>query len=247
MWGVIWASINGRTRTASVDAVAVSPRHKPTIPYTPAPTSWANSTAAMRSGVTFCSLLPPPTEKVRSASRGRSRETRSQAENTVSQPSSSVLAISSDNVIGWGVDLKAAQLSEIVRRVPGMAWATADAQDEQKASPLPPHRPGQPQSARSNLCRSRGGSRWTHRRSRRRMSPVLPTVAVIFGYPTHCQGIHTELVAATCCWTKPARTAAARGPSGRLSACDRSSRWPDSAGDGAPRTRELSCPTRMGR
>ena len=43
----------------------------------------------------FRSASPPPTEKTSTASSGPSRETSSQAENEVSQPSSLVRAVSS--------------------------------------------------------------------------------------------------------------------------------------------------------
>ena len=55
----------------------------------------ASSRARTRLGEMLRSVSPPPTEKTSSASSGRSRDTSSQAEKVVSQPSSLVRAVSS--------------------------------------------------------------------------------------------------------------------------------------------------------
>ncbi len=57
-------------------------------------------------------------------------------EHSVSQPSSFVRAVSSENVIGGRIGLKSAELSEIVDRVPGVASAPTHSQYEKPSTPI---------------------------------------------------------------------------------------------------------------
>ena len=85
---------------------------------------------------TFRSASPPPTEKTRTPSPGRTRDVSSQAENVVSQPSSLVRAVSSDDVVGRRIGLEPAQLAEVVDRMSRVPGRATDAEDEQSATAI---------------------------------------------------------------------------------------------------------------
>src|SRR6266702_931521 len=91
------ASTVGTTMTQSPTA-RVYPPSRPTTPNTFRPRCFASLRAATMFGLTFFSRLPPPTENTNTASLADARLVRSQAANTVSQPSSLVRAVSSDTL-----------------------------------------------------------------------------------------------------------------------------------------------------
>src|SRR5882724_5094545 len=68
------------------------------MPKTLAPTSFASSSERTRFTDTFFSRLPPPTEKTRTPSPFRRRDTLSHSEKHVSQPSSFTRAVSSETL-----------------------------------------------------------------------------------------------------------------------------------------------------
>src|SRR5258708_7815224 len=68
------------------------------MPKTLAPTSFASSSERTRFTDTFFSRLPPPTEKMRTPSSFRRRDTLSHSEKHVSQPSSFTRAVSSETL-----------------------------------------------------------------------------------------------------------------------------------------------------
>ena len=71
------------------------PPSLPTIPVTLTPNSFASLTASIRFLLTLSTSLPPPTDKINKQSFEFNLLTLYQPENTVSHPSSLVLAVNS--------------------------------------------------------------------------------------------------------------------------------------------------------
>src|SRR4051794_7700511 len=95
--GVRRAAGAGTTTHASASS-AVAPSDRPTTPNTHAPTERANSTAPTTFKEMPCERDPPPTLKTSTASPARSRDARSHAAKTLSNPSSFVRAVSSETL-----------------------------------------------------------------------------------------------------------------------------------------------------
>src|SRR5262249_33145586 len=96
--GVMRSGNIGGTITHASAACAVKPPSRPTMPKPFAPTSLASWIERTRLTEMFFSLLPPPTEKIKSASFAVMREASNQLAKQVSQPSSLILAVSSETL-----------------------------------------------------------------------------------------------------------------------------------------------------